>query len=280
MYSTPPNARLLIACPDARGVTAAVTGFITDHGCNLLDLDQHTDLEHQEFFLRAEFEPPSDHGQFAAAFEPLVERHAMQWRLAWPGEPKRIAVLASKHLHCLNDLLWRANDEPIALVISNHADAEHASRSASVPFHHLPIADGGKANQEEKVEQLLQDNAIELVVLARYMQILSPGFVDRWRERIINVHHSFLPAFPGGDPYQQAYDRGVKVIGATAHYVTPVLDDGPIIAQAVGDVSHHDTVADLRRRGRDLERRVLSDAVRAHLEDRILVTNNRTVVFR
>ena len=237
----------------------------------------------RSFFLRAEFAPSSDshdRESVAKAFAPLAEAHGMMWRIAWSDAPRRTAVLVSKELHCLYDLLWRANDEPIALVISNHPDAEHAARSAGVPYHHEPIVNDLNAAQEAAIEQLLLDNGIDFVVLARYMQVLSPEFVGRWAERIINVHHSFLPAFPGGDPYRQAYDRGVKVIGATAHYVTAALDEGPIIAQAVSDVSHHDTVADLRHRGRDLERRVLAEAVRAHLEDRILVTNNRTIVFR
>ena len=287
MPQRPPTARLLIACPDARGITAAVTGFIAEHGGNLLDLDQHTDAEHGEFFLRAEFEPApgdSDHAGIDSAFQELAQQYGMTWRSAWSHDPRRIAILVGRQAHCLLDLLWRrdAGEIPgeIVAIISNHDDLAGIAQAANIPFHHVPIEGEDTCEQEARVEKVIDEASVDLVVLARYMRVLSEDFVNPRSERIINVHHSFLPAFPGGDPYRQAYERGVKVIGATAHYVTPVLDDGPIITQSVGEVSHHDSLDDLRRRGRDLERTVLSNAVKAHLEDRILVRKNRTIVFR
>ncbi|MCH2162466.1 MAG: formyltetrahydrofolate deformylase, partial [Phycisphaerales bacterium] len=256
-------------------------------GGNLLDLDQHTVAEHGEFFLRAEFEPgpgETDAEAMAAAFRPVAERYDMSWRTGWSNTPRRVAVMVSRELHCLVDLIWRFHAEElpgeIVTVISNHPDAAGIVEDAGIPFVHLPIEDGDKAAQETKVRQALQSCDADLVVLARYMQILSEDFVGRWEHNLINVHHSFLPAFPGADPYRQAYERGVKMIGATAHYVTPVLDEGPIIAQAVGEVDHCDSVVDLRRTGRDLERSALARALHAHLEDRVLAMGNRTIVFR
>ena len=287
MPTLPVTTRLLIACPDTRGITAAVTGFIANRGGNLLDLDQHTVAEHGEFFLRAEFEPGPDERDPQAldiAFREVAEQYRMSWRTGWSNTPHRVAIMVSRELHCLVDLLWRFGAEElpgeIACVISNHPDAEDLVVDAGIPFAHLPIEDGDKAAQESKVQQMLQDHGADLVVLARYMQILGPEFTERWRDNLINVHHSFLPAFPGADPYRQAHDRGVKMIGATAHYATPDLDEGPIITQTVAEVDHCDSVVDLRRTGRELERSVLARAVHAHLEDRVLVTGNRTIVFR
>ena len=287
MPTPPVTARLLIACPDTRGITAAVTGFIADRGGNLLDLDQHTVSEHGEFFLRAEFEPGPDEREpesLDQAFREVADRYRMSWRSGWSNTPRRVAIMVSRELHCLVDLLWRFDAEElpgeIACVLSNHPDAEGLVTDAGIPFTHLPIEHGNKAAQESAVEETLQAHGVDLVVLARYMQILSPAFADRWRNNLINVHHSFLPAFPGADPYRQAHERGVKMIGATAHYATPDLDEGPIITQAVAEVDHCDSVVDLRRTGRELERSVLARAVHAHLEDRVLVTGNRTIVFR
>ena len=281
------RVRLLIACPDTRGITAAVTGFIAEHGGNLLDLDQHTDAEHGEFHLRAEFEPAdgdADREGIESAFAPLAERYGMTWRSAWSDQPRHVAIMVGTEPHCLLDILWRtrAGELPceIPLIISNHNTLEPIARNSGIPFHHLPIDEKDATAQEERIAELVDTAEIDLIVLARYMRILSEAFVLPRTERIINVHHSFLPAFPGSDPYRQAYERGVKVLGATAHYVTPTLDDGPIIAQAVSPISHRDAIADLKLRGRDLERSVLSIAVKAHLEDRILVQNRRTVVFR
>src|SRR6056297_1165429 len=281
-----PTARLLIACPDARGIVAAVARFISDHGGNLLDADQHTDREHGEFCMRVEFDLADcdlDEQSFASAWSPLAERHRMSWRIRFNGRPMRVAVLAGTLPHCLQDLLWRhqAGELPIEIpaIISNHDALRSIAVHAGIPFHHLPIVDGDKASQEAAIRGLLESEGIELVVLARYMQVLSPRLLDGWENRIINIHHSFLPAFAGGDPYRQAYERGVKVIGATSHYVTEVLDDGPIIAQDVVPVSHRSSVDDLKRMGRDLERTVLARAVRAHVQDRVLVSQNKTVVF-
>lgn len=280
------TARLLIACPDARGIVAAVARFISDHGGNLLDADQHTDREHGEFFMRVEFDLSQcdlDPGNFAEAWAPLAERHDMSWRVRFNGRPMRVAILAGTLPHCLQDLLWRhqAGELPVEIpaIISNHDTLRPVAEHAGVPFHHLPIRNGDKPAQEAAIRAVLEREHVDLVVLARYMQVLSADFLRGWENRIINIHHSFLPAFAGGDPYRQAYDRGVKLIGATSHYVTEVLDDGPIIAQDVAHASHRCSIDDLKRMGRDLERTVLARAVRTHVHDRILVSKNKTVVF-
>lgn len=281
------TARLLIACPDARGIVAAVTGFIADHGGNLLDAEQHTDADQGEFFMRVEFSLDGcdlDRTGFAAAWVPLAQRYSMDWRVSWSDDRKRMIVLASRAGHCLLDLLWRYEagelDVDIPAVISNHDALRGPVEHAGIPFHHLPVTPETKGEQEKQVRAILDAERADFIVLARYMQILSPALLDGWESRIINIHHSFLPAFIGGDPYRQAYDRGVKIIGATSHYVTADLDEGPIIAQAVTDVTHHDEVPELKRKGRDLERIVLARAVRAHIEDKILVRGNKTVMFR
>lgn len=280
------TARLLIACPDARGIVAAVARFISDHGGNLLDADQHTDRQHGEFFMRVEFDLSQcdlNRANFAEAWSPLAARHSMSWRVRFNGRPVRMAILAGTLPHCLQDLLWRhqAGELPVEIpaIISNHEALSPIAANAEVPFHHLPIEHGDKPAQEAAIRAILEREQVELVVLARYMQVLSAGFLRGWEGRIINIHHSFLPAFAGSDPYRRAYDRGVKLIGATSHYVTEVLDDGPIIAQDVAQVSHRCSIDDLKRMGRDLERTVLARAVRLHVHDRILVSNNKTVVF-
>jgi formyltetrahydrofolate deformylase len=280
------TARLLIACPDARGIVAAVARFISDHGGNLLDADQHTDRQHGEFFMRVEFDLSHcdlNRENFADAWSPLAARHGMSWRVRFNGRSVRMAILAGTLPHCLQDLLWRhqAGELPVEIpaIISNHDSLRPIAANAGVPFHHLPIENGDKPAQESALRAILEREQVELVVLARYMQVLSTGFLRGWESRIINIHHSFLPAFAGSDPYRRAYDRGVKLIGATSHYVTEVLDDGPIIAQDVAQVSHRCSIDDLKRMGRDLERTVLARAVRLHVHDRILVSNNKTVVF-
>ncbi|TVS11029.1 MAG: formyltetrahydrofolate deformylase [Wenzhouxiangella sp.] len=281
-----PTARLLIACPDARGIVAAVARFIAEHGGNLLDADQHTDREHGEFFMRAEFDLTGcdlDAENFSRAWSPLAQRHSMTWRIRFNARPMRTAILVGTLPHCLHDLLWRhqAGELPIEIpaIISNHDTLRAVAEHAGIRFHHLPMGNEGKAAQETAIRTVLDDEHIDLVILARYMQVLSTEFLRGWENRIINIHHSFLPAFAGGDPYRQAFERGVKVIGATSHYVTEVLDDGPIIAQDVAHVSHRSSVDDLKRMGRDLERTVLARAVRAHVHDRVLVSKNKTVVF-
>ncbi len=282
------TTRLLIECPDARGVVARVATLIADTGGNILDADQHTDPDTRRFFMRVEFEPSP--GQPASAFEsafaPLAGELSITHRLRWAGAPpRRVAVLCSTETHCLSDLLWRsANGEfaggEVSLVLSNHETGRSLAEQAGVPFVHEPIGADGKPAQEARVLEALGSAGADLVVLARYMQILSPGAVARYPARIVNIHHSFLPAFAGARPYHQAFERGVKLIGATSHYVTDELDEGPIIAQQTARVSHRDAVAEMVRKGRDLERVVLADAVRLHLDDRVLVSGRRTVVFR
>ena len=280
----PSIARLLVQCPDGRGITAAVTTFIAREGGNLLDLEQHTDPDHGEFMLRAVMESTQPASRLDAAFATVAESYEMRWRLVDADRPRRVVILSGRNLHCLVDLLYRCStgDLPgeVLAVVSNHENASNSADHHRVPFHHLPVDDEHPDRQPQELGELLEGLQPDLVVLARYMRILPAGLALRWADRMINVHHSFLPAFPGADPYRQAYHRGVKLVGATAHYVTPELDEGPIVAQAATPVDHHQSVADLRRVGADLERMVLADAVRAHLQDRILVKDGRTIVFR
>jgi formyltetrahydrofolate deformylase len=277
---------LLVSCPDQRGIVAAVTAFVATHGGNVVDLQQHTDHTDGAFFQRVEFELEGfdlDRSELPDAFEPVAERFGMHWALRFSDHRTRTALMASKEPHCLHDLLnrWRTGElaVDIPLVISNHPDHADAAAWFGVPYHHLPIAGGNRDAQEAEVARLLRNEGVELVVLARYMQVLSPAFCEEWAERIINIHHSFLPAFQGARPYNQAHERGVKLVGVTAHYATADLDDGPIIDQDVIRVSHRDDVEDLRRKGRDLEVVVLARAVRSHIEHRVLVYGRRTVVF-
>ncbi|MEW6637235.1 MAG: formyltetrahydrofolate deformylase [Actinomycetota bacterium] len=279
------NLRLLVSCPDRKGLIAAVSSFVAMHDGNILSADQYVS-DSGRFFMRLEIEGEGfglERGEFDAAFAPLARRHRMEWRISYTDAPKRMAILVSRYDHCLIDLLWRWDagelDAHIPLVVSNHPDLASRAEGYGIPFHHLPVTKERKAEQEAKVLDLLAEHEVDLIVLARYMQILTPGFVSAYPERIINIHHSFLPAFVGADPYRRAHERGVKIIGATAHYVTEELDAGPIIHQDVAHVSHRDTVDDLVRLGREVERRVLARAVRWHLEDRVLVDGNRTVVF-
>ena len=281
------NIRLLIDCPDHKGLIASISSFIVLHNGNILSADQHvSDPPNSTFFIRMEIES-KDFGlgrdEFDSAFAPLARQHGMNWRVGFTDRPKRMAILVSKQGHCLIDLLWRWEagelDAEIPLVISNHADLAPKVEAHGIPFHHLPVTKASKAEQEARVEKLLQEHNIDLVVLARYMQILSPQFLETYSQPIINIHHSFLPAFIGANPYQQAYERGVKIIGATAHYVTAELDAGPILNQEVAHISHRDGVDDMVRIGREVERRVLAQAVRWHLEDRVSVHGIRTVVF-
>jgi formyltetrahydrofolate deformylase len=279
------NLRLLISCPDKKGLIAAISSFIVMHDGNILSADQYVS-DSGTFFMRLEIEGEGfglGRDEFAGAFAPLARRHRMEWRVSHTDTPKRMAILVSRYDHCLIDLLWRWDsgelDAEIPLVVSNHPDLASRAEIYGIPFHHLPVTKETKAEQEGKVLDLLFEHGVDVVVLARYMQILSPKLVDAYPSGIINIHHSFLPAFAGADPYRRAHDRGVKTIGATAHYVTEELDAGPIIHQDVAHVTHRDTVEDLVRLGREVERRVLARAVRWHLEDRILVDGNRCVVF-
>ena len=280
------RAILLVQCPDRPGLVAAISSFLFRHGANIIDFDQHTsEDEGGVYFTRLEFQTGGIDQPFEdlkKAFEFDVARpYQMRWRLTFSDRRKQVVVLASKHDHALLELLWawkrgelRAD---VTTVISNHPDLRDDVGTFGVPFVHVPNSREHRAAAEARMAEVI--GAADLVVLARYMQIVSPEFVARWPERIINIHHSFLPAFVGADPYQQAYDRGVKIVGATAHYVTPELDAGPIIDQDVARVSHRDSVNALKQLGRDLERRVLARAVRWHCEDRVIVNGNKTVVF-
>lgn len=280
-------ARLRITCPDRPGIVAAATAFLANHGANITALDQYsTDPEGGTFFMRLEFQTPHldlARSALESAFQRvLAEPFHMQWEISYAAEAPRMAILVSRQEHCLLELLWRwARGElpcQASMVISNYPDHREQVESFGVPYHYVPVAKDNKAEAEARMLELLEGR-VDLLVLARYMQILSPDFVSRYPERIINIHHSFLPAFIGADPYRQAKERGVKLIGATAHFVTPELDGGPIIEQDVARVSHRDTIEDLKRLGRELERSVLARAVRWRLEDRILINKNNTVVF-
>ena len=280
------TAVLLVSCPDQPGIVAAVTTFVAAHGGNVIDLQQHTDHTDGAFFQRVEIELDGvdlPRHEIGRAFEPVAERYGMQWSLRFADERLRVALLASREPHCLQDQLtrWRTGELPVDVraVVSNHPDHADLARWFDLPYHHLPVVDGDRAAQEAEVRAVLDAERVDLVVLARYMQVLSPELCSAWAGRIINIHHSFLPAFQGARPYHQAHDRGVKLVGVTAHYATAELDDGPIIDQDVIRVSHRDDVEDLRRKGRDLEVTVLARAVRAHVSHRVLVYGRRTVVF-
>lgn len=280
------TAVLLLSCPDQRGVVASVADFIAQHGGNIVHAEQHTDDVEKVFFQRVEFELDGfglGRDEILTAFASVSARYSMTVDLKFTDTLPRVGILASKQSHCLFDLLsrWRSGELPaeIVVVIDNHPDHADLVRHMGVPYVHLPVTPQTKADQERAVLDQLRAHSVDLVVLARYMQILSPLVVDAYRSRIINIHHSFLPAFIGANPYRQAHDRGVKIIGATAHYVTEELDEGPILDQEVTRVSHRDSVADLTRKGRDLETIVLARAVRAHLEHRVLVYGRKTVVF-
>ncbi len=275
---------LLVSCPDRKGIVASLAQVLYGHGANILDSDQHSDPVAAMFFQRIRFDLSSlttDRITLEAGIREVADRFAMDWRLSYGTRVRRVALFVSKLEHCLYDLLvrHRAGELPceMAMIISNHTDAARIAKHFEIPFHHLPITPETRAAQEAAARTLLE--GIDLIVLARYMQILSPEFVEAFPARIINIHHSFLPAFVGANPYRQAYEKGVKLIGATSHYVTSDLDQGPIIEQATIRCTHRDSVEDLVRNGRDLEKRVLANAVRWHLEDRVLAYAGKTVVF-
>jgi formyltetrahydrofolate deformylase len=292
------SAVLLIDCPDQKGLVARVSSLLYRHGANILHADQHQDHELGLFFMRVEWalngashdsaapatgSKPFDLMAFQAEFAPLAAELKMRWQLTSSDRLPRVTLFCSQYLHCMADLLyrWRAGELEceIPLIVSNHREVESLAAFYGVPFEHVDVTQATRDAAERRQLELLSQHEIELVVLARYMQILSPAFIARYPSAIINVHHSFLPAFTGAKPYHAAHARGVKLIGATSHYVTEVLDDGPIIEQDVARVSHRDQVEDLVARGRDLERMVLSRAVRWHLDRRILCYGNKTVVF-
>ncbi len=280
------SAILLISCPDRKGEVASIADFIYKHGGNILHADEHGDEQSGLFLMRVEFDPKEfdiDLADFGQHFSPIADAFAMKWRLTLSAHRQRMIILVSKYDHCLVDLLYRHQSGELAceipLIISNHPDNQAIADFYKIPYAVVPVNKGNKDEAEARIHQLIEAHNPDFMVLARYMQILSTEFVHRYPQRIINIHHSFLPAFIGAKPYHQAFQRGVKLIGATSHYVTEVLDDGPIIEQDVVRVSHRDTVDDLIRKGRDLEKVVLSRAVRWHVENRVLVYGNKTVVF-
>jgi formyltetrahydrofolate deformylase len=287
-FALPDRGRLLVACKDQPGIVAAVSKFLFERGANIVQADQHTtDPTGGRFFMRVEFDLAGlDAGlpELEREFDCAVgQRFGMDWRVRLATKRKRLAIFVSREPHCLLELLWRqrAGDVPaeIALVISNHASMEEVARASNAPFHHVPVTAATKDDAEREQQRLLDEHQADTLVLARYMQVLSGEFVQRWAGRAINIHHSFLPAFAGASPYEQAYTRGVKLIGATAHYVTDELDAGPIIEQDVQRVDHRYGPDDLRRIGRLVERTVLARAVGWHVDDRVLVYDNKTVVF-
>lgn len=285
--STNQRTRLLIACEDRPGIIAAVSETLFSLGGNIVTADQHSESpDSGMFFMRIEFDRPSAPdglADLAEAFRPLTVRFGMQLRLSPADHKKRLAIFVSREGHCLQELLWQIESGEIraevSCIISNHPTLAPVAAARNIPFYHVPVPKDGKAEAEAEAERLLAAHGVDLAVLARYMQILSPKFANAWHGRLINIHHSFLPAFVGPNPYRQAYERGVKLIGATAHYVTPELDAGPIIEQDVQRVDHRHRVADLARLGRHIERMVLARAVRWHVEDRVIIHQNRTVVF-
>ncbi len=277
------RAALLLKCPDGPGIVATVGRFVANAGGNIVEADQHSDTEAGLFLQRVEFDVDATRDELAAAFGPIADEFSMEWSLHDLGARPRVAILVSRQGHCLGDLLVRFALEElpgrVVLVASNHDVHVQLVAKFGLPFHVLPVHEGERETQERALGDVLDAHSPELVVLARYMRVLPPWLVERWSGRMINIHHSFLPSFAGARPYAQAHERGVKVIGATAHYVTPALDEGPIIAQQVMPVSHRDDPARLERRGRDLEAVVLAEAVRLHLEHRVIVYGRRTAVF-
>ncbi|QDD00851.1 formyltetrahydrofolate deformylase [Candidatus Methylopumilus planktonicus] len=280
------SATLLITCPDAKGIVAAIADFLYQHNANILHADQHQDAENSLFLMRVEWDLKDfslDEASFARAFEVIAKTYKMTWELKLSAVKPRMAIMVSQYDHCLADLLHRyKNNElqcDIPLIISNHLNVQKLAEFYGIPFFHIPVEKDKKKEAEAEQFALFDKYQVDFIVLARYMQILSEDFVKRYPQRVINIHHSFLPAFIGAKPYHRAFERGVKLIGATSHYVTEVLDEGPIIEQDIDRISHRDQVEDLIQKGRDLERIVLYKAVRWHIENRILIYGNKTVIF-
>ncbi len=280
------SAILLISCPDRKGLVKEISSFIADNGGNIVSFDQHIDEQTKTFLARVEwdlgdFKIPKQ--EIAQAFSEVAQRFSMNFKLSFSEEVKNVAIFVSKQLHCFWDLMQRFYSGElkgkVRLVISNHEEGRKIAEFFRVPYYFVPKTKENKKEAEKEELKLLKEHEIDLVILARYMQILSPNFVNAYRNRIINIHHSFLPAFPGAKPYERAFKKGVKIIGATAHYVTEELDEGPIIEQDVVRVNHKDSLQDFIRKGKDLEKVVLARAVKWHLEDKILVYNGKTVVF-
>lgn len=286
MLTKDSTAILLLSCADRIGLVSRISHFIFERGGNILDLDEHVDLDGGIFFVRVawdmtNFSIPAN--EIKEAFAPLAKEFSAKWEIKFAGKNLKCAIFVSKYSHCLQEILWRQSlnefSIDIPLIISNHPDLQPIAEHYKIPFYIFPITKENKSEQEKREIALLKENGIETVILARYMQILTQQFVDEYPNRIINIHHSFLPAFVGSNPYRQAYKRGVKIIGATSHYVTVDLDEGPIIEQDIIRVSHKDTAKDLERKGRDMERLVLARALLYHSEHRILVHGSKTVIF-
>ncbi len=280
------TAILLISCPDRKGLVAAIADFVYRHNGNILHADEHADVESNLFLMRVEFDPTGfdiNLADFNTHFAPVAKQFDMQWRLALSNYRPKMAILVSKYDHCLVDLLYRHRSGElscdVSLIISNHPDNKPIADFYQVPYFVVPVSKDNRHDAERAQLDLLRQHQVDFIVLARYMQVLSNDFVNQYPHRIINIHHAFLPAFVGAKPYHQAYQRGVKLIGATGHYVTEVLDDGPIIEQDVVRISHRDSLEDLIQKGRDLEKVVLSRAVRWHVENRVLLYGKKTVVF-
>jgi formyltetrahydrofolate deformylase len=280
------SAVILISCPDRKGIVATISDFVFNHNGNILHADEHADEGSNLFLMRVEFDPAEfdiDLVDFSRHFAPIAKEFEMHGRLARSNQRPKMIILVSKYDHCLVDLLYRHKSGELAcdipLIVSNHPDNQPIADFYGIPYITVPVPKESKLQAEEKILGLLQQHDPDFMVLARYMQILSNEFVNRYPQRIINIHHSFLPAFVGAKPYHQAFTRGVKLIGATSHYVTEVLDDGPIIEQDVVRISHRDSLDDLLQKGRDLEKVVLSRAVHWHIDNRVLLYGNKTVVF-
>jgi formyltetrahydrofolate deformylase len=280
------TAILVLSCPDRIGLVARISHFIFERGGNIIDLDEHVDPEEQQFSIRLAWDmkhftiSPSE---LKEAFTPLAKEFKATWEIRFYEQKTKVALFVSKYDHCLNDILWRHRmgefNIDICLVISNHPDLEPLAAHYQIPFSVFPITKENKQEQEQKELTILRKHRIDTIVLARYMQILTPDFISNYPNKIINIHHSFLPAFIGANPYKQAYQRGVKIIGATSHYVTSDLDEGPIIDQDIVRISHRDTLKDLVRKGRDLERLVLARALHFHFEHRVLISGGKTIIF-
>lgn len=280
------TAVLLLSCPDQKGLVARISKYIAEHGGNIIDLDEHVDSDEKLFAIRVAWEmenfsiPAND---LESTIFKLTEEINATWKLSFLEERTRIAVFVSKYDHCLQEILWRHKlgeyNAEISVIISNHSDLQQLAEHYSIPFHMFPIDNENRSNQEKLEIELLEKFNIDAIILARYMQILSEDFVNKFHNRIINIHHSFLPAFKGGNPYKQAYDRGVKIIGATSHFVTENLDEGPIIEQDIIRISHKDSIDDLKRKGRDLERLVLARALHHYLQHRVLIMGKKTIIF-
>ncbi|MBS4194487.1 formyltetrahydrofolate deformylase [Lederbergia citri] len=281
------RARLLIKCPDQPGIVSKVSTFLMNYGANIIESSQYSaDPEGGNFFIRMEFSCPNllnRRTEIEQSFQEIAEIFYMEFEFRYVSDIKKTAIFVSKELHCLMELLWEWQNGDlmfdIGCIISNYENAEQLAKSVNIPFYYIPANKEIRAEVEEKQIKLLKEHEIELIILARYMQILTPNFVSQYPNQIINIHHSFLPAFIGARPYERAYERGVKLIGATSHFVTNDLDEGPIIEQGVERVSHHDKVEDMKRIGRNIERSVLARAVKWHLQDRVIVDGNKTIVF-